>query len=70
MKKPSLVTTKCIVLKVNKTVVMKTDVIPVTYCENKTALMTKWRESLFALSASLELLRTGLHIRTTGMEWL
>jgi len=45
MKKPSLVTPKCIVLKVNKIVVMKTGVIPVTYCENKTALMTKWRES-------------------------
>jgi hypothetical protein len=44
-KKPSLVTPKCVVLKVNKSVVMKTGVIPVTYCENKRALMTKWRES-------------------------
>jgi hypothetical protein len=36
-KKPSLVTPKRIVLKVNKIVVMKTGVIPVKFCENKTA---------------------------------
>lgn len=45
MERPSLVTPKCIVLKVIKIVVIKTAVITVTYCENKTALMTKWRVS-------------------------
>jgi len=34
-KKPSLVTPKRIVLKSNKIVVMKTGVIPVTFCGNQ-----------------------------------